>query len=423
MRRIKNISIKINKNIFIFLFMIILIHAYAIEKKPVFITGDNAKSRLVSTKNGKKEYLTELTGNPVIKTGNKELRTDKIIVRGNNGNIAEAHGNVVLTDRTNGSKLRANKAAFFKEKNTIEFYGKPNALFKRGDDNSFINIQADKMKYDLNTSTAEATGKVKLINNDININSNKAVFKRDAGTAVFSQNPEIKRGDDVFNADEIIYNTNKKNIILNKNASIKAYSEEIDGKTNRMNKIKMNVTGDRIDHFTEGISCTIVTGKARIERDDSVSTGDRFEMKGNKGNEELTGTDVHINYKAENMELYGKNLKSNRKEGISILWGNARIIIKDAKTNKETSRIFGDYMEHFRDIDELYISGNIRIVNSEGTIKGLMAKYTRKNNLLIVTGSARIVKKNSTVFASAITIDTKTSNTRLIGDIRGKGAR
>ncbi|MBN2403153.1 MAG: LPS export ABC transporter periplasmic protein LptC [Spirochaetes bacterium] len=423
MRRIKNISIKINKNIFIFLFMIILIHAYAIEKKPVFITGDNAKSRLVSTINGKKEYLTELTGNPVIKTGNKELRTDKIIVRGNNGNIAEAHGNVVLTDRTNGSKLRANKAAFFKEKNTIEFYGKPNALFKRDDDNSFINIQADKMKYDLNTSTAEATGKVKLINNDININSNKAVFKRDEGTAVFSQNPEIKRGDDVFNADEIIYNTNKKNIILNKNASIKAYSEEIDENTNRMNKIKMNVTGDRIDHFTEGITCTIVTGKARIERDDSVSTGDRFEMKGNKGNEELTGTDVHINYKDENMELYGKNLKSNRKEGISILWGNARIIIKDAKTNKETSRIFGDYMEHFRDIDELYISGNIRIVNSEGTIKGLMAKYTRKNNLLIVTGSARIVKNNSTVFASAITIDTKTSNTRLIGDIRGKGAR
>lgn len=403
--------------------MIILIHAYAIEKKPVFITGDNAKSRLVSTINGKKEYLTELTGNPVIKTGNKELRTDKIIVRGNNGNIAEAHGNVVLTDRTNGSKLRANKAAFFKEKNTIEFYGKPNALFKRDDDNSFINIQADKMKYDLNTSTAEATGKVKLINNDININSNKAVFKRDEGTAVFSQNPEIKRGDDVFNADEIIYNTNKKNIILNKNASIKAYSEEIDENTNRMNKIKMNVTGDRIDHFTEGITCTIVTGKARIERDDSVSTGDRFEMKGNKGNEELTGTDVHINYKDENMELYGKNLKSNRKEGISILWGNARIIIKDAKTNKETSRIFGDYMEHFRDIDELYISGNIRIVNSEGTIKGLMAKYTRKNNLLIVTGSARIVKNNSTVFASAITIDTKTSNTRLIGDIRGKGAR
>jgi lipopolysaccharide export system protein LptA len=414
---------KVNKNIFIFLFIVLYIHAHALEKKPVFITGDNAKSKLIGIEKSEKEYLTELTGHPVIKTDGKELHTDKIIIRGNNGEIAEALGNVVLTDKTNGSKINAGKATFFKEKNIIEFYEKPNAIFKRENDSSLIYINADIMKYDLNTSTAEANGKVKLKNNDLNIFSNKAVFKKDEKTAVFSQNPEIKQGDNIFNADEIIYYTDKKNIVLNRNARVKAYSDEKDEKTNKINKVQIKASGDVIEHFTEGDTLTIVKGNAVIDREDSLSTGDIFEMRGNKGKEDLTGSNVHINYKSENMEAFGKNFKSNKKDGISILWGNAYIIIKDAKTKQETSRIYGDYMEHYRDVDELYVSGNVRIVNNDGIVKGDRAKYQRKNNFVIVTGNARIVKDNSTVLSSAITIDTKTSNTRLLGDIRGRGER
>jgi lipopolysaccharide export system protein LptA len=395
----------------------------SLGEKPVIITGDNAKSRLVGNEKGEKIYLTELTGHPMIKSDSRELRTDKIIISGHNGEIAEALGNVILSDKANSSKIVSGKAAFFKEKNIIEFYGKPNAIFKRGDDNSFMNIKADIMKYDLNTNTAEAAGKVNLINNNIFINSDKAVFNRDSKTAVFSQNPEIRRGDDVLNADEIIYYTDKKNIILNNNATIKAYSEEKDPKTNKINKVLVDASGDRIEHFTGRETLTIVQGNAVIIREDSVSTGDRFELKGEKGKEDLTGTNFHINYKTENMEALGKNFKSNRKEGNTVLWGNACIIIKDSKTKLETSRIYGDYMEHYRDIDELYISGNVRIVSRDGTIKGDMAKYRRKNNFLIVTGNARIVKDNSTILASAITIDTKTNNAKMIGDIRGRSAR
>jgi lipopolysaccharide export system protein LptA len=279
------------------------------------------------------------------------------------------------------------------------------------------------MKYDLNTNIAEAAGKVKLSNNSILINSGKAIFNRDSQTAVFSQNPEINSGDDVLKADEIIYHTDKKNIILNKNARVKAYSEEKDPKTNRVSKVLMNASGDRIEHFTGRETHTIVQGNAIIIRHDSVSTGDRFEMKGEKGKEDLTGSNFHINYKIENMEASGKHFKSYRNEGNTSLWGNACIIIKDPETKIETSRIFGDYMEHYRDIDELYISGNVRIVGKDGTIKGDIAKYRRKNNYLIVTGNVRIIRDNSTVLASVITIDTKTSNTRLIGDIKGKGTR
>jgi lipopolysaccharide export system protein LptA len=419
----KSYNLKVYKNIFIFLFIIFFIPAHALEKKPVVITGDNAKSRVAGSEKGEKIYITELTGNPVIKTGSEEVRADKIIIRGVNGEIAEAFGNVVLVDKINGSKITAGKAAFFKEKNILEFYDKPNARFKREDDNSIINIKADIMKYDLNTNAAEADGKVKLTNNDINIDSDKAVFQRDTKTAVFSQNPEIKRGDDIFNADEIIYYTNKKSLILNKNARVKTYSEEKNAKTNRTTKVPVNISGDRIEHFSGSETLTIVKGNAIIDREDSVSTGDRFEMRGNKGKEDLTGSNVHINYKIENTEAFGKYFKSNRKDGNSVLWGNACIIIKDAKSNSETSRIYGDYMEHYRDIDELYISGNVRIENTDGTVNGDMAKYRRKNNFLIVTGNARMMKDNSTVLASAITIDTKTSNTKLIGDIRGRGAR
>ncbi len=411
------------KYIFIFLFVFIFINADYPDKKPVTVTGDNAKSRLVTDGKGEKTYVTELTGHPAIKSDGRELRTDKIIIRGNNGEIAEAIGNVVLNDKTNGSKIIAAQAVFFKEKNIIEFYGRPSAQLKRGDDKSFVNIKADTMKYDLNSNTAEAEGKVHLINNETIIKSNKAVFSRDSKTAVFSKNPEIKNGNDIFKAEEIIYYTDKKNIILNKNAFIKAYSEEKDPKTNVIKKVLINAGGDRIEHNPGKEKYTIVQGNAIIIREDSVTTGDRLEMKGEKGKEDLNGSNIHIKYKTENVEAFGKNFKSNRREGNTVLWGNACILINDSKTGSETSRIFGDYLEHYRDIDELYISGNVRIISKDGTIKGDIAKYLRKNNYLIVTGNARIVKDNSTVLASAITIDTKTNNTKLIGDIRGGNKR
>lgn len=407
-------------NILLFSIFLFFTVSEAEEKKPVIISGDNAKTKLIINESGEKIYLTELTGHPLIKTDNKEIRTDKIIIRGNNGEIVEAHGNVLLMDKTKGTGISAAKAILHKEKQIIEFFGNPSAVLIREDDKSAVNIQSETMKYDIENNVAEAEGKVKLKNNDLYVFSGKAVFRRDEKTAIFTGNPEIRKGDDIFNAEEITYYTDKKIIILNKNAHVKTYSEEKDKKNNRVIKILTKASGDRIEHYSGGEPRTIVIGNALIEREDSVSTGNRFEITGEKGKEYLTGLNVHINYNNENTEAFGDHLKSNRNDGYSVLWGKTSIIIKN-ENGEETSRIYGDHVEHYRDTDELYISGNVNIVQDEGIIKGDIARYERRNNFLTVTGNARIENDKSIVLTHAITINTKNKETKLLGDIRGRG--
>ena len=83
---------------------------FAADKKPVIITGDRVTTRLIGTENNKKIYLTELTGNPKIKYGDKELSAAKIIIRGSESEISEALGNVRLIDLKTKSKITSEKA-------------------------------------------------------------------------------------------------------------------------------------------------------------------------------------------------------------------------------------------------------------------------------------------------------------------------
>ena len=93
-------------------------------------------------------------------------------------------------------------------------------------------------------------------------------------------------------------------------------------------------------------------------------------MEGREGNEEVTGYVVHIDYKSENAEAFGDNFKSYNKDGYFALWGNSYMIFKDEKTQEETSKVTGDFMEYYKDTDELYVSGNVHILRTDGIIKG-----------------------------------------------------
>jgi lipopolysaccharide assembly outer membrane protein LptD (OstA) len=410
----------ISSNIII-IFLLFFLQPGSADKSTVIISGDNSRTRSETGEDGKKIFITELTGRPVIKTDNKELHADKIISR---GDVAEALGNVILVDNAKGSRINAARAVFYKEKNIIEFHGKPDAVLRREDDNSIIKIHAEMIKYDNNSDAVEAFGKVKLKDekNDMLIYSEKAVYNKKNKTALFTGDPKITRGEDVYSAADIFYYIDKKIITLEKNAAVQTYSEEKDNETNRIKKERINVMSDRIEHYTEGDKRTIVEGNAEIVREDSVTKGDKFEMKGEGSSQEITGLNVRINYKKENMDAAGKYFKSYGKDGYSSLWDNASMTFRD-NSGKETSKVFGDYIEYYKDIDELYVSGKVRVVREDGIIKGDMARYKRPDSLLRVLGNARIEKANSIVLTQEISINTKSNETMLHGDIRGSAMR
>ena len=100
---------------------------------------------------------------------------------------------------------------------------------------------------------------------------------------------------------------------------------------------------------------------------------------------------------------------------------NPYMIFKNEETHEESSKVIGDFMEYYKDIDELYVSGNVKIFRSDGIIKGDFAKYQRQNNIMIVTGNAKIEKSDSEFITQSITINTKNNDTRLSGHIKGRG--
>ncbi len=398
------------------------INAREKNKKPVIITGDNVKSKLVGVENGKNIYLTEITGHPKIKYGGTILRAKKIITRGNEGEISEAIGNVLLTDKESKSRVTSRKAIYYKLKNMVEFTGRPRILTYKKEDNSKVTIRAKRIEYNIDEKTGYAYGKAVMINKDTKIYSEKIIYKRNEGTAVFLDDPVIRRGEDVFKAEEIIYHVDKKSLILNKNAHAVTYEEEKDSETGKIKKIRTVAQGDRIENYEDGEKLTIIIGneskKATIEREDTFFSGKRIEIIGEEG-DVIKGNDVYINYITENVETNGENFNSHKKDGHSSLWGNACMVVKDETTHEESSRIYGDYMEFFQDLDELHIFGNIKIFCNAGIIKGNMARYQRSDKNMYITGNARIEKEDSILHSQKIIFNTRSNNTTMIGNIGG----
>ena len=387
-------------------------------KEKIIIVGDKVKTRLISTKNGKKYYITELTGNPKIKFGERNLRAKKIIIRGYDSEIAEGIGNVIINDKKSKSVIRSEKAVYYKHKEMVEILGNPSLVTKRENDNSIVQLKAEKMVYDIENDIANAYRGVFLKNNDTRIQSERLIFERKEKKLIFFENPVMYRGEDILKGSEIVYYTDKKALLLNGNAYAVTFNNEKDSKEGKIIKKKVITKGDRIEHYDAEEKLTIITGNAKIERDDAIFKGDRIEIIG-KESDEMTGNNVMIEYKEENMEAYGEYFKYNNKDKYSTLWGGSHIIIEDEDAYKENSKIYGSFMEYYHNIDELYISGDVKVLHDSEIIKGDMARYRREVKNMYITGNSRIEKGDSVIYSDSIIYNTKSRNTMLNGKIKG----
>lgn len=385
------------------------------RKKPVIITGERATSRLIGVFRGVKKYLTVLTGNPVIVSGNTRLRTNKIVVHGD-GEMAECLGRVVLTDERKKSVIRSDRAIFYKRDNRIELRGRPRVSTRRGDDNSIVRLKADRIVYRVDDEIAHAYGRVSVKNRDLLIQSGSATYDRREAQIKFSKEPLVRNGRDTYRAETVRYDVDRKIIMLEKHVRLITHSEERDSKSGRLKWVKAVTSGDRVEHY-EDIKKTVIGGNAVVERPDSTFMGKKIVIRG-RDSDLISGTDVHIIYKDENIEALGKVFRYFRKRKHAVLWGEPRLIVR-GKEKDERARIHGDYMEFYQDVDELHVSGNVIIYHKSETIRGEMARYLRKENNLYITGNPIAERGDSSLTADLIQFNTENYRTRLIGNIRG----
>ncbi|MDY6935956.1 MAG: LptA/OstA family protein [Spirochaetota bacterium] len=388
----------------------------------VIATGDNVKSKLVGEEDGKKVFITELTGNPRIKYKDNVLRANKIIIRGSEGEIVEAIGKVLITEKRKGSIIRSKRAVYYKFEDRVEITGNPSIITRREDDNSKVHLKANRVEYDIDENVAHAFGSVNLKNRDIHINSQRAVLERSQGVLTFLEKPIMRRGEEQYRADEIIYHTKKKLFILNRNAHVITFSEERDPENGEKRRVKLIASGDRIEHLEDGEKLTKIIGNGVIEKEDTIFRGDEIEIVGEDGSM-IEGVRVAIDYRAENVLVYGNRFRYYQRDGYSSVWDNAHMVIVDDEAQKRNTKIYGHYMEFFQDLDELLVNGDVSIYHDSEIIRGDMARFTREERSMYITGNSRVEKGESVVFADTIIYNTKSRDTRLIGDLKGNISR
>lgn len=388
---------------------------------PVVISGGSVKGALQGIVGGKKMYQTELGGNPEITWGQMRLSTGRIVVRGAQGDTAECTGGVRISDGKTKSTIRASRALFTRKDNHIELTGGVEITTRRSDDGSTVLMRSKRVIYRINDEVAEALGGVRVTNADILIVSERAVYRKRENVVSFEIKPIAKKGPNIFRAATLSYELGERRIVLDGNVYIETYTDEKDAKTGAPRRVRSITTGDRAEYLDAAERRVTVLGNARIVRDDATFAGKRIDMLGKDGDRVL-GDDIVITYTAEHVDVKGKRLSYNKANKYASISGDSVIIIRDPKVpGKEKARMYGDYIEYFQDIEELFINGNVSIHQDNGVIRGDVARYLRREDAVYIMGNSRIERAGSTLTANMIYFNTKSNNVRLIGNIYGTG--
>ncbi len=388
------------------------------EKRPVVITGDRVRTKLMGIEKGIKRYLTVITGHPRITSGSVIIRSEQIIITGKDGERAECRGRVRLIDRKNRTTVLSRTAIFLRDVNRIDLTGAPRIVSRR-DDNSKVDLRANRIEYHIDDEMTRAHGNVRLSHKEMRVRSGSATYSRDDAIVKFMDSPVIRKERDTFRADLIRYDVSKRIVYLENNVALTTYSEEKHSEKGTR-WVPAHTTGDA-GEYHEKDRRMIIRGNAVVEREDAVFRGSVLEIWG-EHSEYARGTDVQIHYTRENLDARGEQFRYYKNRNVALLWGDPVIIVK-GKDDSERARVYGDFMEFYQDSDELFISGNVRVHRQAETLQGSLARYLRRKDLMYIYGNPTVQRGSSRFMADRILFNTRSRNARLIGNIRGSNVR
>ena len=295
------------RSFFLFLSVLAFAASYA-QRKVTFKQADELKGAI---KDG--QQFNRLLGNVIMVQGNTTIYCDSAHLYGSM-NSAEAFGHVRITD---GDSVTITAATLEYSGNERRAKLRNNVVFTKL---ATATLHTDYLDYDRPRSMAYYYNGGKLVDSINVLTSQKGYYNVNSNLAAFKKNVEVNNPDYTMYADSLQYNSRSKIIyfvsqttLIDKDSSSFTYDAgQYDTRTK---------SSDLRSGFVETRSYTI---KGKSYALDDINK--RYKIKG----------DVVINYKEEELTVYGQSSIYDRAKRIAKIYDNAFV----AKRTDEGDTLF-----------------------------------------------------------------------------------
>lgn len=171
--------------------------------------------------------------------------------------------------------------------------------------------------------------------------------------------------------------------------------------------------------LAKGKEHTILTGNAEITNGDTTITADRIELYGTNFRYAQGSGNVRVVDEKQGITLTSNNLFYDRTDNLSRVQGYA--VMTDTKNQIVVK---GGFLENRGKEEITIVEIDVRILkvadNQRMACRSEFAQYNRKTDMLQLSGAPVVNWKGDTYQASRITINLKTDEIRLEGDVSGQ---
>ena len=177
--------------------------------------------------------------------------------------------------------------------------------------------------------------------------------------------------------------------------------------------------GDSMEaQLVEGREKTILNGNVQMTSDSTQIEADKLELSGTDFRFAFATGNVVASNSDKGVLLRCQELRYDRELKISLVSGEA--LMEDQKNEMVVK---GGYLENHEKEDLIIIQIGVRIFKKDMTARGQYARFNRSTDLLELSGLPVVIYKGDTYRARKITINVKTNEITMEGEVSGSVVR
>jgi len=434
------------------------------KKEPVHYSGHKLIREVIYHKRVKKKIIVlSIEGRAKVRHGKTELRSSKIEILGEDGNIIYINRKLDIKDRVYHTDLRAGFGEYRKLEKTAYVTKNPVAIHTNIEEGTKTTLKSVEMFRDFNTGTIHAKGNVEIIHSDgVKGYGKEAYYYEKEDLIILMGNPTIYEDKNIYKSDVMKFYNGKKLVILEGNAAVYLTREENSNtKDNSKHRAKSEKKTDATNDSETGEVTTIIrapggiyrfgkeapmgrevvfTGTdedpVRIFRPDMEGTCLKLVSRGQNSEElDVTGN-VYILDLKDRTRLYAQSAQFRKEADLVVVkthyqTDEARTpprVVFHNKKDKPTGILHAEKISYMDEAGIVTAEGDVIYQSLEGgtrerenptTINGQWARYESKLKKIEIRGEPFLAQGRSRVFARKIIITTDIKKVEIFGPVYG----
>ncbi|MES0492020.1 MAG: hypothetical protein ABUK01_18650, partial [Leptospirales bacterium] len=431
------------------------------KKEPVHYSGRRLVREIKYHKRIKKKgVVLSIQGRARVRHGQTELRSTKIEILGEDGNIIYINRKLAIDDKAYHTYLTAGFGEYRKLEKTAYVTKNPVAIHTNVEEGTKTILKATEMFRDFNNGTIHAKGNVEIIHSDgVRGYGKEAYFYEKEDLIILMGNPTIYEEENIYKSDVMKFYNGERLVLLEGHASVYLTREETTSKDD-----STATEGKKTDSSADteiGEVTTIIRGPGatyrfgdeapmgrevvftgtdedpvKIFRPDMEGTCLKLVSRGEKTDEIDASGNVYILDLKDRTRLYTQNATFRKEADLVVIsthyqTDEARTpprVVFHNKKDQPTGILHAEKISYLDKAGIVTAEGDVIYQSLEGgakerenptTINGQWARYESKIKKIEIRGDPFLAQGESRVFARKIIITTDIKRVEIFGPVYG----